>query len=627
VRRILASLFLALIVVAAGQAADRDLQRWMFREPRITKITVIGNEHIEASDISSKLYSKTANFWRSLRGERRMKVQRETPRRDSLEVTYLYLTSGFLDAQVSTQYLPRPKDSTAEVRITINEGHRYRYGISAVTGEFPPRHSGDFNKIAGRLKKGKPVNPVVLRQAEFDMKSILANNGYPYSQVGHRFGDLDSLGHSPISFSIAAGPLVHFGQVKVEGMDDYPEKVARRELKIKPGELYKREDIISSQQRLYESGYFSTLTLSSDPASADSLNPDFMLRVRERKPMFATVQTGAAQSDVRDLLWDVSVAFGKRNFFGSRRIELTSTYQFALGTDGRLLNHIYRARYTQPWFLGIRMPLDLTGEVRPEVKSATQDYDISSWSVAASTTRKFGKLAAIRFGMEYQSVTITGVSAVQVGTSLDEEGLSNRRKLFFGARRDSRDNAFIPTTGAVLDASAQYFGGFLGGDEDFAKAELSFASFQVVWPGWISATRIKGGWADAFGAGSDVPLEDRFYLGGANSIRSFSENSLGPQIDGQAEGALVYAIFNQEFRWRTLQITRSWPLYQSLFFDMGNGFQEWNKFQFNDLAFSYGTGIQIVSPAGPIRIDYARSIKSQRYPVADRWHFTILYAF
>lgn len=627
-RRVL-FLLLILFAVTSVRSADRATQRWMFREPKITKITIVGNQFLSDKDIKSKLYSRTANFWRGLRGERRMKVQRETPRRDSLEVTYLYLTEGFLDVAVRTEYLPRTTDSAseAEARITVAEGRRYFYGHSQVIGEFPQRFKGDFVKIAGRMRPGKPISPVVLREAEFDMKAILANNGYPYSQVVTSFDLVDSLGWSPMTFTISSGPLVHFGKVKIEGIDDYPQKVAERELKVKTGALYKREDIVNSQQRLYESGYFSTLTLATDPNSPDSLNPDFLLRVRERKPMYATFQTGAAQSKVRDLLWDFTALFGKRNFLGTRRLELSSSYQFAVGSDSRLLNHIYRARYTQPWFLGFRMPLDLTGEVRPEVKSATQEYDVSSWSVAASSTRKFGQLAAIRFGFEYQSVTITGVPEDQVDIKAEEEGLSNRRKLIFDVRRDSRDNAFIPTRGAVLDGSLQYYGGFLGGDEDFMKAELSFSSYQIVWPGWISATRIKGGWADAFGAGTDVPLEDRFYLGGANTIRGFRENSLGPQSDGKPAGALVYAVFNQEFRWKTLQITRSWPLYQSLFFDMGNGFEDWDKLQFNDFAFALGTGVQIVTPAGPIRIDYARTIKSQRYPLADRWHFTILYAF
>jgi outer membrane protein assembly factor BamA len=69
------------------------------------------------------------------------------------------------------------------------------------------------------------------------------------------------------------------------------------------------------------------------------------------------------------------------------------------------------------------------------------------------------------------------------------------------------------------------------------------------------------------------------------------------------------------------------PLWQSLFFDMGNGFDRFEDIRLDDYAFSYGTGIQIVSPAGPIRVDYARRIPTSRYSFDYRWHFTILYAF
>jgi len=102
-------------------------------------------------------------------------------------------------------------------------------------------------------------------------------------------------------------------------MTKFPEYVARRELKIKPGARYRRDDILDSQRRLYESGYFSTLTLSRDEKSPDRLRPDFILRVTERKTRYATVQAGAAQSLYKDLLWDFSASYGQRNVFGSRQ--------------------------------------------------------------------------------------------------------------------------------------------------------------------------------------------------------------------------------------------------------------------------------------------------------------------
>lgn len=166
----------------------------------------------------------------------------------------------------------------------------------------------------------------------------------------------------------------------------------------------------------------------------------------------------------------------------------------------------------------------------------------------------------------------------------------------------------------------------------FTKNEVSYASYQIVWPGWISASHFRVGWAESFGSSLVVPSEDRFYLGGANTIRGVPENSLGP-----SEGSNIITIANQEFRWRTVQVfqvvpllkdlLRTMPLYQSVFFDMGNGFGTWREVKFQDFAFSYGTGFQLISPAGPIRVDYGRLIRTHRYQVTHRWHFTILYAF
>lgn len=627
-----------LLCVTLSPAQDREQIRWLRQEPAITKITIDGNHYFTDDKITDRMYSRSADLWRKLKDDRRVRVRRESPRRDSLEITYLYLTQGFLDAQVTMEYLPRAADSSAEIIVRIEEGRQYSYGQTSVVGTFLPRFASDFRKIADRLEPGKPVNPFQIRQAEFDIKSVLANNGYPYAFVSHRMDSINEFGLTPVTFAVYQDSLVKFGNVSIEGLDDYPESVARRELRIRPGRTYRRDDIIQSQQRLYESGYFSTVLLAMDPGSTDSLNPDFNLKVRERRPMYATVQTGAAQSDVRDLLWDFSLRLGKRNLFSSRRAELSSSYQFALGKDSRLLNHRYRAKYIQPWFLGIRMPLELTGEWRPEIRSATQDYRISSWSISASTLRKFGRYSAARLSAEYQSVTITGVPPELVDIRAEEEGISGRRKLGLEFQRDSRLNVFVPNQGALFNGSVQYYGGFLGGDEDFAKAEASIARYTVLPPGWISASRLKGGWVNDFGAGTSVPLEDRFYLGGANTVRGFNENSLGPRTgEGTPEGSHVYLVLNQEFRWRTIQILQyipvlgsifeEFPLWQSLFFDIGNGFRDWGELQFDDLAFGYGTGFQLISPAGPIRVDYGRRIATERYQAGHRWHFTILYAF
>ncbi len=631
----LSALLAVLVLVmfqATVDAAERDELKWIRSKPIIRSILIQGNHYFKVSEIKGRLYSRERSFWLALKGERRTRVQRETKTRDSLEIKYLYLKEGFLGMTMTEEIAPVGEDSTAEVRITIDEGRQFRIGERKTTGDYEPQFGAGFAKLQGRLKRGMPIDPIVIHQVIFDMKTHLANDGYPYAEITYALDTLGDPSRSEIAFSVQSGSKVHFGDVNVQGLQFYPEYCVRRELKITPGRLYRRQDILDTQQRLYESGYFSTLQLGLDEHVSDSLAPGFLLRVRERKPHYLTVKTGASQSTVRDLLWGSSIGFGKRNLIGSRTAEFTALYSFAIGHDSRLLSHEYRFRFTEPWFLAIRMPLLFTIGYRPRVHSATQAYMIESWSVSAATSRQFGRDYFGALGLEYQSVRISGVPADQQVVTIEEKGVSNRRRFYFQFRRDSRENIFIPDRGSFLDVTAQYFGGILGGDASFTKYEASYATYQIVWPGWISATHVKGGLVHAFGTSTFVPREDRFYQGGANSVRGFLENSLGPK-----EGSNVTMIFNQEFRWRTLQVhqmipglrnlAKTLPLWQSLFFDMGNGFGSAHEMRWNALALSVGMGIQLVSPAGPIRIDYARVIPTRHFSVDDRWHFTILYAF
>ncbi|UCD64153.1 MAG: BamA/TamA family outer membrane protein [Candidatus Zixiibacteriota bacterium] len=635
---LLATLF-ALGQVPAGAAPmDKALLRWMRDKPIIDSIHIGGNEYFSASRIKRQMYSRERGVWGAIKGDRRTRLQYETYDRDTLEIKFLYLTNGFLGIRVHQTFEPLGTDSTALIRVNIAEGRQYLYGKKSVLGTFEDRFIGGFYRAYVKLEEGKPVSIFQLRQAVFDMKTVLANNGYPYARVTYALDTVTAPPIADVSFHIDPDSLVLFGEVGLQGLDEYPDYVALRELKIKPDAVYRRQTIIDSRKRLFESGYFSYLRLDRAANGGDSLRPDFLLSVRERKPYYVSVTTGAGQSEFRDLQWDFSFGIGKRNLFGSRRISFGPDYSFGFGEEIRLIQHRYRLRYTEPWFLGIRMPLSITGEYEPPIKFTPQDFKIESWSATVSTLRWFGDEIKTTAGWEYNTVRISGVPEGSEDSLRQAEGISARRKLYAGFRMDSRDNIFIPRRGALADISAEYVGGFLGGDDDYYKIEAGWSTYQVVWPGWILAIRLKGGYVTEFGDSDEVPKEELLYLGGANTIRGFKENTLGPlRADSTVEGACITLIFNQEFRWKTVQVLKplpvigtffeSLPLYQSVFFDVGNGFRNDREIAVNNLAVSYGSGIQLMSPAGPIRVDYARRVKTPNYDFDTRWHFTILYAF
>jgi len=627
---------LVLSAVALGQISDETfLLRWLRKKPVIKSIAIEGNKFYSDSRIKRVMFSREDNIIRTIKADRNRRVQKETMLRDTSEVKYLYLTSGFLAVKLREIYEPILPDSNARIVLTVDEGRQFFYGSTSLLvnpaidgdGEFDLKSKGELAGIIGRVKISRPVDPFGLRQIVYDCKSYLANNGYPYARVAFSIDTVLENDRAKISFTIETDSLVHFGDVRINGAEHFDTSQVRREITFKSGDLYRRQDILESQKRLLGAGNYLTLQMYS-PAqdTADKskrLNPDFILNLKEKKPHYLSVKTGAGQDPYKDLIWDFSAAWGKRNIFRSRQVEFSAKSSFVIFTEWRVINHSYKIKFTEPWFLGLRMPLTLTGTFEPGVRSKVQQYRIQTWSLSLETFRELRQWFKIYNGLEYKSVNIYGLSPEDATKLRQDKGISIRQKLYTNIIRDRRDHPFIPTTGSMTTGRLEYAGGFLGGDESYYLIETSWSRYQRAWPGWISASRIKWGYVKEFGKSKSAPIDVRYYAGGANSIRGFGENDLGPKSsDGTPEGANVLIVGNQEFRFPL--VSKFWG---SLFADMGNGFLNWRDIRLNRMAITYGAGLQFISPAGPIRFDYARRIRTKFIGSGYHFHFTILYAF
>ncbi len=604
-----------------------DQRRWLSKKPVIDKIIIEGNTVFPDSKIKNGLYSRESNIFRAINKDRRRRVQRETMMKDTSEVKFLYLSSGYLGVQIKESFEPLPDDSNALVKIYINEGRQFYYGNINLKGENALSGRWEFRQIINRFKKGNPVDPFSLKQALYDIKSVHANNGYPYAYVEYKIDTSLDNDYADVTFDVQSDSLVHFGNTRITGVKNFDTSLVWREMTFQKGDLYRRKDIIESQKRLLNTGHYITLQLKNvvyDSNTAyNRLNPDFILGLDEKPPHYVSIKTGAAQDSVKDLIWNFSASWGKRNFLRSRQIEFTARTTFEVFTEWRLMEHSYRVRLTEPWFLGLRMPLTLTGQYEPGVRSLIQDYRIQTWSVSATTTRTIKEKLQFLTGFQYEAVNIYGVSKAAEEQTRQEQGISIRRKLHLSVTRDARADIFVPKSGSLTQLGFEYIGGFLGGDDSFFLLEGSWSRYQRFWPGWISATRIKSGFVHPFGKSASVPVNDRYYIGGANTIRGFSEKDLGPKSElGTPTGADIILIFNQEFRYPI--ISKFWG---SIFTDIGNGYRNRADIKFNNLAVSYGLGIQFLSPAGPIRLDYARRVKVKGINSGYKFHFTILYAF
>ncbi len=630
-----AALFRAPASAQVMSKGDKLYRAWLADKPYISEINIEGNNFFSDSKIKSRLFSRKNSFFQMLKSGSRNRVLRYTINRDTLEVKYMYYREGFLNISVNESIQINAEDSSAIIDIKINEGKQLLIGEVKFVTNHEISFYVDLHRVAYRLKTGNPVDPIGLNAIVFDLKTIFSNNGYPYATVKTDVDTTRGAQNTNITITADEGSLVHFGDLLIDNLRYYSPELARREIVLGKGNIYSRQKILESQKRLYSTGIFNSASLEfvkqpdfTNGNDSFDLNPDFRFLAVERKPHYITVQTGASQDSLQDLSWDFSAAWGKRNFWTSRRLEFSIKTRFLVSADPRITLHRYQARLTDPWFAGIRLPLTLTARFEPGVRSQVQSYRVQTWLLALSTRKEWSeKLYAIISG-EYESVNIYGVAEDEKEAIRREENISARPKLTFVLVRDSRRDKFVPQSGSYTTYYAQYVGGIFGGDDSFYKLEFSWARYQKVLGSPIYAYRIKAGYVKEMWPAQEVPINDRFYLGGANSIRGFRENIIGPRTDDhQTEdsatvGANAYVIINNELRFPIYK-----KLWGSLFSDIGNGFESIRDINPEDFLFAYGVGLQFISPAGPLRLDYARRLENGIYREDDRWHITILYAF
>jgi len=426
--------------------------------------------------------------------------------------------------------------------------------------------------------------------------------------------------------------MVRFGDISVEGLSRTHEKVARRELTIKSGEIYSREKILDSEQRAYSTGLFTYVSLDAKNSSEKPENPDFILKLVERKPSYVGVKLGLGQYQPQNLVADLTTAdltleWGNRNLAGTaRKISLSGFSSFVVFKNWQNLTNRFKFGFVEPWLFGTRTPFNFDLYYEPGVKSVIQPYRIESYGGNFNFSREHKKFLKFYLTFSYQQVKVYGIAPEFLEEFKSEQGISIRRKMDFAVENDTRPNPFVPASGSYFQLFNELVGGFLGGDNHFYKLIWTWSRYNTLGkPDQINvlATRLKIGYVQKLFKDKYVPTFDRFYAGGAYTIRGYSENTLGPKdVEGKNTGGGLMLIANSEIRKALL-----WKFGYTFFLDAGNVWAEPKNFKVSDIRLTGGIGLQFFTPIGPIRLDYARRILRDDEPAEGMWHLAILYAF
>lgn len=559
-----------------------------------------------------------------------------------------YYDHGYIDHKIAEPIVLRGRNGL-DVVIRVEEGEQYRVGKVELGGDLIKDGREMLDQV--RLTSGQIFRGSRLRDDITTLTEMYSDRGYAFVQV-EPLTKVDPVEKNvDVALVISQGPPVYFNRILIAGNTKTRDKVVRRELVASEQELYSGTKITQSRNALQRTGYFEDVQFSTKKAEqADAV--DLLVEVKEGPTGAFTVGAGYSSGD--GFLFNASISeknlmgrgqgVNARFSIGSRRqdfiVGFTEPYLYdthvGLGVDafntmrefadfderrtGFGVNTSYPLnRLTFPFFGSPRPAF------RPGWDDLTTEPPMTAWDYMRSG-----------IGYELTRDKIGGIGAGASAAIRSEAGTSITSAMIPNLIYDSRDHFFNPTEGTRSSFAVKLAG--LGGDNRFVKSDLSGRWHYPLlkdpnWGGsYVLALGGSVGWGVGFqrhaGRRNALPLFERYFLGGINSIRGFAERSIGPRVpagcdsEGNCTGTEVIggekaAVANLEL---LFPIYEQYGLRGVAFFDIGNSF---NDFTFSDFRRSVGVGGRWLSPFGPLRVELGFPLNKKRGDETSVVGFTI----
>lgn len=644
-------LLIILLVVSGAEA-----RKFSYRRQPVKHVEIDGNQHFTDRQIKPLMLTKT-NHWYNLLSRRR--VSRLNIETDKIYIKRFYGQRGYLFASVeaSADYF-KDDSSKAVVNYQINEGKMVYVDSVRIDGGIESINAR-MTKLLDKIILNEPVNNDAVVAAAQRMRDFYGDNGHPLATVQYLYDFRNDSTRAAITFQIAESTCVFNGKITIiqEGDSRSKQKAILREMTINSGEKYNRAKNVESQQNLYSTGLFKAVDLKRvgdlKYTAGDTAISDLELKITGRKNNYIYYSMGIGQQEYFNAMLSVlqaSISIGTRNLWGfGRKLEFSAktSHQLAkknedvrvikfkdLFSDLRLkpVTNSIGVNYTEPWFLGLRMPLNFGVVYEISTKNPIINKYYDKVSAEISVLRSIDRYTSIRVAPRFEYVSIRGVEDAQAAVLRLEGQNSMRRRIAVYGQRDTRNNIFVTQAGSYSYISVDYVGHYLGGDFSFMKSEFSWCRYRLLGKENIFATRFRIGALKELGKNGQSSTEDRFTLGGAKTIRGFAENQIGPKwtkadgvgedLIGKAKGGRLLLLGNLEIR-RPL----FWRLGGSAFIDAGNVFEEIETVRLEGIVASAGLGLQFFTLVGPINFEYGFKLQKELDLQEGSYHLTILYAF
>ncbi len=594
----------------------------------VAQVDFLGNEAFSDGDLRGALDTKEEGFWWFRHG-----TFDEVTFEEDLEARLpsFYANRGYLDFRVvGDTLIVDPETGKARVELTVDEGVRYRVASFDIEGNrrFPTSQLERFFEsegggilsslgFGGEEEEGNPVfNAGRFQAATAQVEELYRNEGYLYVRVVpyvDRRPATDDEGSPEVAvgWRITEGQPAYVKRVTVQGNDYTYDRVVREKIFLLPGDVYSQQRLIQSYQSISSLGFFETPmefpSIVPDPETGD-VNITFHVKEKQTGSINFGTAVGGGTGVAGFLGYDQPNLFGQAKV-GSLRWDF-----------GRYVNN-FSITYTDPALWG------------STVSGTFSVFDSRDRYFRFSTGERKRTGLLTRFGFpipwSLRSRFFLGYSVsrtrYELRRDVDDTSLFGREPgtqstLSLGVLRQTLNHPLFPTSGSRQSVNVELNGGPLGGDGNFVKSTLETTwfvptgSFGGSGPAGGSVRTalglsVKGG--ALFGDAERFPF-DQFWLGGVNfgeRLRGYDETTITPLGYFPRGSRQIYEIdrLGNAFMLITAEYAVRFGdnLSLSLFYDAGNVWRDPGDVDPSRLYRGAGLGLQIVTPFGPLGLDYA----------------------
>ena len=518
---------------------------------------------------------------------------------DMEKLKEFYKNNGYADFSVDRSSVSFNENrSSATIDITITEGNKIKFGGSYFSGNSVYLPSDLLPLV--EYRRGKYFSQEKLDDTVRALQDKYADKGYLKASITPQRNFVESTGETDITFLIGENTQIFVDHIDVEGNKATKTHVLRREITQKEGEVFSSSKIRRSQEKIFNLGFIDDVSPVINP-TADPDKVDLVFDVTEGKPGMLTAGAGISSTD--GLVGTLSMSH--MNLFG-RAQRMSLSWNF-----GKRVQDYYLS-WTTPWIGNSPTSLGLDA-------FNTRHYKPYRDTISAYTERRSGGKISVaprfsedkyqlRTSYTYEQVRITDVDEVYLGEL--QEGTSVTSSVYVELSRDTRDNVWDPTRGTKTSLGFEYAGGPLQGDVNYYKPTLSYSYnlklFSIDDYPFVMSFANRFGFVGRFGDTRKVPVYERYFLGGAETIRGYSNNG---QV-GPLNGGRVYDVANLEFKIPLAREKRRTIVQWGFFLDAGNSWDGFDKISTRfgtgttDMKAGAGFGIRFTTPAFPIRLDW-----------------------